>query len=344
MLTLTERLPQFDPSETWYVGGVLPEAMRRKAMQANLENAWKRIRDHWDETRQVVERYISRRQSYRRHRAKATCGNPLSRHWRDEMRRRLDIESLDRMSSPFDETWSESGVYPGYQLPSTDGLTYIWAREVTRGSEGDRWHVHIHCIVPDRQTAELLNAGWQQTRTQRDYCQTDISEPSEILEDAAAENVAEYITQYVTGTRSNAFDSGWSDAEREVYRDFLCGQRLYGSAGAWRDLDVGRRNEEPEHKAVAVAWSDLDVWETFQEFYSSSSVVREAMTLASLAPDPWVCISDKIDELSTIQEISMLLEQHTNNSDNPLERREFKEFEDLSNHVLQGSMPEWIEL
>jgi len=93
-----------------------------------------------------------------------------------------------------------------------------------------------------------------------------------------------------------------------------------------------------------VAWSDLDIWETFQEFYSSSSIVREAMTLASLAPDPWMCIGDRIDKLPTIQKISTLLEQHTNNFDNPLEQREFKELEDLSNHVLQGSMPEWIEL
>lgn len=337
MLTLTERIPQPSAEEAWFVGGPLPEAMRRRAMRANLERAWQRIREHWAETRQTAARYISRRRSYRRHRAEAMCGDPLARYWRDEMRRRLDVAGLDQMPSPFDETWTEAGAYPGYRLPSTDDLTYIWAREVTRGGDGDRWHVHIHCIVPDRQTAELLNSAWQRTRRQRDFCQTDISEPGGVLEDAAADSIAEYVTQYVTGTRSCAFDDGWSEAERDVYRDFLCGRRLYGSAGAWRDLDVGRRNEEPEHEAIAVAWSDLDVWETFEEFYSKGSVVREAMTLASLAPDdPWVYVGDAVEAWSTIQPISALLEQHTNNSDNPLDEYDFEGIDDLPDETLRG--------
>lgn len=302
MLTLTHRHRQEQSTE-----------------RQRLRSAWDRIRRHWRRASTRASKYVRWRDRYPKHKRRAndpTCERQaLFEHFRQLTKDNLEEEGLDRYHSrrpdlDYDRTWDDGGAWPGYDLPDSregDRLSYLWAREVTRGEasgggEHDRaWHVHMHILCLDRETAEILNAAWQDTRTQSDVCRTDIRAASTALEAAEADvdDAAEYLSLYVTGTRSGAFmaddcgdcegcESGgrcedpepWEDRVRRAYVEGLQGKTLYGAAGQLRPIGVGDRPSSDD-PAIAVAWGDLDIWETWREFWGEGSTVRSAMQIGS---------------------------------------------------------------
>jgi hypothetical protein len=248
--------------------------------------------------------------------------------------------ALPYLGTAYSRTWSHGRSE--YDVP--DRLTYVWVREVTRGDSG-QWHVHMHVVCPDRATAEMLNAAWQVTRRQSDTCHTDIKAPAEVrekLEDSEGgddvRQLAEYVTKYVTGTRDGAFTESWSKAERSAYVKAMADKRVYDAAGDWRPIGL-RHEAEADDPAVAVAWSDLDVWETFEEFWSDDSTVREAMTVA--ASNDWCHVPAKADAWAPTLAPARkrILEQHRNISEEPPPTVDVSKLETDENGLLRGGQP-----
>lgn len=293
-----------------------PHHQPHSSERQRIACAWRRLRDHWRETVDLAKKYLRWRRHLPDHRRRMRRGRRRA-YWSwlvDETESKLRARGLERYESTdpdrtYSETWSEGGSWSGYELPEGEGdeISYLWAREITRGeapthSDHDRcWHAHQHVLLPDRATAEILNAAWQQTQPGRTMCQTDIRSAAEACEepDADLEGAGDYLAMYVSGSREGAHmadpcgecsgcEEGrscdepidWSTEVSRAYVEGLQGETLYGAAGEYRPIGVADR-PDPDDPTIAVGWADLDRWETWAEFWGEESTVRSAMTIGA---------------------------------------------------------------
>lgn len=350
MLTLTQRLPSGFTAD-------------------QLEKNWEIIGEHWKRATERARRHckgVRKRKAHESDEKHATdvVAKARAKHWRKYWDKALNPEAmadnnagtgkadgnegpehggtaaLPYLGTAYSRTWNHSR--DEYDAP--ENLTYVWVREVTRGDSG-QWHVHMHVVCPDRATAEVLNAAWQATKTQAETCRTDIKAPEDVrdeLEEAEGDDdvraLAEYVTKYVTGARDGAFTDDWSTGQRSAYVKAMADKRVYDAAGDWRP--IGLRNEaEADDPAVAVAWSDLDVWESFAEFWGDDSTVREAMTVA--ASNGWVHVPEEADAWAPVLEPARkkILEQHRNISAEPPQCIDVDALENGPDSALRGGLP-----
>lgn len=224
--------------------------------------AWDRV-DHW--TRELERADGLTRLSYCRAKLK---------HWKAECKRRLPhpANTAPRAISSdscrkYASTWDDE---TGFPRPSRGArLTYIWAVETTTGAESDRWHVHLHVLLPTRGEAEAYSAAWQLAREQRGLCSTDISGgPDRLIgsdgdDGGDRRDVAQYLTKYVA-------ESVCDELEPQHVRAYIMGSknlRRYDAGGAWRPLGIGRRSEEAADPLEWVHVGDGEL-EPIADFFS----------------------------------------------------------------------------
>jgi hypothetical protein len=343
MLTVTQRLPEGHTAE-------------------DLERNWEIIRQHWDRATEQARHHcegVRKRKAHEAKEAHATTAadRATARHWREYWDEALQTnppedapEHVGSAALPYLGTkWSRTWVPSRGEYDAPDELTYMWVREVTRGDAG-QWHVHAHVICPDRATAEILNAAWQDTRQrQSEPCKTDIKGPDDVreqLRDAEGGDdvgdLAEYVTKYVTGARDGAFTDEWSTAERCAYVRGMADKRVYDAAGDWRPIGI-RHEADPEDPAVAVAWSDYDQWEDWSTFWSEDSRVREVMSTAashgrSCVPSEVMAgMATDVPWLTAVRK--RILEQHRNISETPPDGLDLDTLEQCPADVLRGRSP-----
>jgi hypothetical protein len=118
----------------------------------------------------------------------------------------------------------------------------------------------------------------------------------------------------------------------------MADKRVYDAAGDWRPIGL-RSEAEAEDPAVAVAWSDLDVWESFAEFWGDNSTVREAMTVA--ASKGWVHVPEEADAWAPVLQPARkrILEQYRNISAEPPQCIDVDALENGPNDALRGGLP-----
>jgi hypothetical protein len=353
----------FDSSEVYMVTLTqrLPEGFTAKQLEEN----WEVIGDHWRRTTERARKHckgVRRRKDHEDTETHATTAveKARARHWRKYWDKALDPEpdnvdtgkadgsggpglgsaALPYLGTAYSRTWNRGRSE--YDAP--EKLTYVWVREVTRGDSG-QWHVHMHVVCPDRATAEVLNAAWQATKTQTETCRTDIKAPEDVrneLEEAEGDDdveaLAEYVTKYVTGARDGAFTGEWTTGQSSAYVKAMADKRVYDAAGDWRPIGL-RSEAEAEDPAVAVAWSDLDVWESFAEFWGDNSTVREAMTVA--ASKGWVHVPEEADAWAPVLQPARkrILEQYRNISAEPPQCIDVDALENGPNDALRGGLP-----
>lgn len=191
----------------------------------------------------------------------------------------------------------------------TDELTYLWQKECEVSVDAGHYHWHYHVATPDRETAELLNAAWQVTRTQPDTCQTTIQ-----TREGDAEDLGEELGQYLSGTRSGAFLDGAETWQVAAFFIQLRDVRLYGAAGEWRPIGV-RPDSDDENPVVAVAWANSSKWFTWEEWWTAG---REAVEIAGTHGIQCVPIELRFEEPDHVDNTAhRLLEQGTNNFSDP---------------------------
>lgn len=200
--------------------------------------------------------------------------------WRGECRARLpslaqiaQADGLDVRASTlekFQTSFDEDGL--GWQSAEYGKTTYIWAVEITTGANDDRWHVHLHYMVPSRADAERLNAAWQMNRAQRPFAQTDISAPTGGYHSAGARkapsceaDAAAYLTAYVS---KDALDD-IPDNRLTAYYYGSKSLRRYDAAGRWRPIGVSRRTESED--PVELVMYDDGVVEPIQRVFKGTS-------------------------------------------------------------------------
>lgn len=165
-----------------------------------------------------------------------------ARYWENARLERLPLPT-NNGEYVYARTW-QKGV--GYCAPTMGRTTYIWAREITTGSTGERWHVHLHYLVPSRADAERLIAAWDAEAPQRDATQCMVSEC--VSAEYAKASPARYMTKYVTKSTLKLSQEGYREYMRATK-----GRRQYDAAGFWRPLGVGGR-DRPEDQRVVAVW------------------------------------------------------------------------------------------
>lgn len=118
----------------------------------------------------------------------------------------------------------------------------VWSREVTSGKDTPGWHVHIHAVVQDLRSAQILNAGWQQVCREfgvrpnggRDFVQTDI-------EEVPAGKGAYYVAKYLSKLDALDLREKHGDRAHEVEKAYVRGtkgMRRSDAWGEWRPLGL----------------------------------------------------------------------------------------------------------
>jgi len=124
---------------------------------------------------------------------------------------------------------------------------------------GGRWyHAHFHVVCESRALAELLNAAWQATRSQDQFCRTQIDR-RDIGQ--TPEQFADYVSKYVVKPHSWDADDATEmndDRRRAVTRGVVRAMhraRRANGSGAWRDLHLARR--APDGVKTLLMWHPL---------------------------------------------------------------------------------------
>lgn len=122
--------------------------------------------------------------------------------------------------------------------------------EVTRGSAGDHWHVHLHVLVDGGFVRQAeLQAAWSKSVGRESICHITM-----VRERRQA---ARYITKYLAkGTDAES----WSPAVIAEYALGLHRRRTITSFGTWHRLRVEREEPEPTlhvHPRVEITFASL---------------------------------------------------------------------------------------
>lgn len=126
----------------------------------------------------------------------------------------------------------------------------LFVIEVTRGANGDHWHVHMHVLVDGSYFDwKALKAAWQ----------ASLNAVGDAVIEAVhhRERAANYVTKYIT---KGADTSGWSDNEVIEYARGVHRRRLYGTFGKWHKADVARDDDADGHEHAprhAISWQNL---------------------------------------------------------------------------------------